>query len=188
MKSLEPKKFLLIGASTGGPAEIEKIILAIPKLHNTTVIVAQHMLADFLPSFSARLAALSKNPLFLALNETKLEENSIYICSTSLRVDMAQKVFIYSQEHNYNPDINVLFDSFVGVGGKICAVILTGIGDDGVRAATKLSELGALVITQDCASAIVDGMPCRARESISNIIVCDTEAIVSQIVRFCESD
>lgn len=188
MKSLEHNKFLLIGASTGGPAEIEKIVIALPVLRNTIVVIAQHMLADFLPSFSTRLATLSKNPLFLALNETKLEDNSIYICGTSLRVDMVHGLFVESYEHRYNPDIDVLFNSFVGIPARICAVILTGIGDDGVCSSAKLSEFGALVITQDSISAIVDGMPCRAREGVSNIIVCGTEALVSQIVRFCESD
>ncbi|MDD2449035.1 MAG: chemotaxis protein CheB, partial [Sulfurimonas sp.] len=50
-----PKKIVLIAASTGGPGQIEKIIKALPKLNDTSIVIAQHMVVGFMDSFAKRL-------------------------------------------------------------------------------------------------------------------------------------
>jgi two-component system chemotaxis response regulator CheB len=62
LKNSTPSKIVLIGASTGGPGQIEKIINALPKLHDTSVIIAQHMALGFMPSFAKRLKENRLNP------------------------------------------------------------------------------------------------------------------------------
>ena len=52
---LNMKKIVLIGASTGGPGQIQKIISSIKTLDNTTVVIAQHMVSGFIESFASRL-------------------------------------------------------------------------------------------------------------------------------------
>ena len=65
-------------------------------------------------------------------------------------------------------------------------MILTGIGDDGVSACKELSLNGASCITESQKSAIVDGMPSRARLFVPNIEVEDINTIVKTISEFCE--
>lgn len=186
-----PKKLVLIGASTGGPGQLEKIVNSLPLLHETAIVIAQHMSMDFIPSFTKRLKELSINNISMVSDNTPVESGNIYLCHgiTSVRKDGYRLQFSVasSQQHKYNPDINAAFHSFVPFSKEIeiLAIILTGIGDDGVEGCKQLSLNGARTITQDEKSAIVDGMPSRARKEIQNIEVADTETIKEKIRSFC---
>ena len=192
MKHLKPKKVVLIGASTGGPGQIHKIIKALPVLKSTTIIVAQHMSDGFLESFMDRLKQYSSNNIELTKNNKVLHSNTIYVCekNISLVKDKNNLVFIENEKmkNSFNPDINLIFNSFTSLSHeiKILSVILTGIGDDGVQACSNLSKNGARCITETSQSAIIDGMPNRARELVSNIEVYDMQEIVKVISGFCE--
>jgi two-component system chemotaxis response regulator CheB len=186
-----PKKIVIIGASTGGPGQIEKIIRSLPILNNTTVIIAQHMSLEFIPSFAKRLQSLSTNSIIMAKDNDAIESTKIYLChgSTSVSMDKDRLLFSIepSQNHKYNPDINTIFNSlaYYTKNIEILGVILTGIGDDGVEGCKQLSLRGAKTITQDSQSAIVDGMPSRARKEIEGIEIGDTLYIKNKIVEFC---
>jgi two-component system chemotaxis response regulator CheB len=185
------KKFVLIGASTGGPGQIEKIITALHPLESTSIVVAQHMVEGFIPSFMNRLKNNSNNPISMADNNTLVEAGSIYICNghTEIIQNMSQLYFthIESPKNSYNPDINLLFNSFAKFTKDIetLGVILTGIGDDGVNGCNALSLNGAKCITED-ESAIVDGMPSRARVIVANIKASNINGIIQTIKDFCE--
>lgn len=184
-------KIVLIGASTGGPGQIEKIIVSLPPLNDTTVIVAQHMAMDFIPSFVKRLQEHSINPIEMAMDKSIVKPAHIYFCHgiTTIKKDSYGLNFNVesSKEHKYNPDINTVFNSFVPFVKDIntLAVILTGIGDDGVDGCKHLSITGAKTITQNEESAIVDGMPSRARKEVPNIEIFDIAGIRDKIKGFC---
>lgn len=186
-----PKKLVVIGASTGGPGHIEKIVKSLPVLRDTVVLIAQHMSMDFIPSFTKRLKELSINTISMAQDGTVIESGNIYLCHgmTSVKKDGYGLKFQVelSQQYKYNPDINTVFNSLVPFAQdiEILGVILTGIGDDGVQGCKELALRGARTITQDENSAIVDGMPSRARKEIQNIEIADTQAIQEKIRSFC---
>lgn len=191
MKHSALKKIVLIGASTGGPGQIEKIIRSLELLDNTTVIIAQHMAIDFIPSFVKRLQEHSINPIEMAMNKSLIKPANIYFCHgmTTIKKDSYGLNFSVesSQEYKYNPDINTVFNSFVQFAKDIdiFAVILTGIGDDGVEGCKQLAMAGARAITQNEESAIVDGMPSRARKEVPNIEISNIETIREKIKGFC---
>ncbi|DAB28113.1 MAG: chemotaxis protein [Sulfurimonas sp. RIFOXYD12_FULL_33_39] len=186
-----PSKIVLIGASTGGPGQIEKIISSLPILRNTSVIIAQHMAMDFIPSFAKRLQEHSLNSVTLANNNTLLESGNVYLCFGSTIIKKNASILNFktspSKAHKYNPDINAIFNSFVlfAKNIEILGVILTGIGDDGVDGCKQLSQAGAKAVTQTESSAIVDGMTARARAEVPNIEVLDIVEIRDKIMRFC---
>ncbi|MDT8339686.1 MAG: CheB methylesterase domain-containing protein [Sulfurimonas sp.] len=186
-----PKKLVVIGASTGGPGQIEKIIKSLPVLRDTVVLIAQHMSMDFIPSFTKRLKELSVNTIGMAQDGTFIESGNIYLCHgmTSVKKDGYGLKFQVelSQQYKYNPDINTVFNSLVPFAQsiEILGVILTGIGDDGVDGCKQLSLSGVRTVTQDEKSAIVDGMPSRARKEIQNIEIADTQTIQEKIRSFC---
>ena len=192
MKHSELKKIVLIGASTGGPGQIEKIVSSLPKLQNTTVIIAQHMVDGFINSFANRLKNSTQNLISVVANNQTLHNANIYLCDgqTQLKQDNYNLTFTHKavQINSYNPDINNLFLSFVDVckDVEILSVILTGIGDDGVNACKELSLNGAQCLTESAHSAIVDGMPSRARLFVPNVEVGDMETIIKKISEFCE--
>ena len=191
MKHSVPRKIVLIGASTGGPKEIEKIVLALPILQDSSVVIGQHMAVGFMSSFAKRLGEHNTHKVVLVEEGTPLETGTIYVCEgrTSVVKNASGNLFSKQplEQHSFNPDINFLFDSFVSLTKecKILCSILTGIGEDGVSATKTLSENGASCITQTSQSAIVDGMPSRARKEIENIRVNTTSEIVDIIKEFC---
>jgi two-component system chemotaxis response regulator CheB len=184
-------KIVLIGASTGGPGQIEKIIKSLPQLSNTTIIIAQHMAMDFIPSFVKRLQEHSINPIEMSMDKSVIKPENIYFCHgiTTIKKDGYGLSFNVesSKEYKYNPDINSVFNSFVPFVKdiNIFAVILTGIGDDGVDGCKNLSIMGARAITQNEESAIVDGMPSRARKEVPNIEISNIDTIREKIKGFC---
>ena len=189
MKSVTLKKIVLIGASTGGPGQIEKIISSLPILRNSSIIIAQHMVVGFLESFASRMQSNAQNNVSVITNKQKLQSNHIYVAEGN--TFLHQNNFLFetslSSNNSYNPNINILFSSFVPLVKEldILCVILTGIGDDGVNACKELSNHGARCITESEKSAIVDGMPNRARSLVDNIEVHDINEIIKIIHEFC---
>ena len=191
MKHLEHKKIVLIGASTGGPGQIEKLIKVLPQLQDTCIIIAQHITKGFTESFANRLNNITINNVFLAKTEDILEIPNIYICCGHTSVIKKNNRLIFQRidtpKNAYNPDINLIFNSFTPFTKEfdILSIILTGIGEDGVEACKELTIRGARSITESSSSAIVDGMPCQARKKIKNIEVCEMENIIHTVKEFC---
>lgn len=192
IKHFIPNKIVLIGASTGGPGQIEKIIKELPILNNSAIIIAQHMSSGFMHSFSKQLQAYNENTILVAQNNEYLEVGKIYTCCGDIKLEKNnQGIFFIKKElsdkTSFNPDINKVFNSFVNISGniEILCVILTGIGRDGVEACQALSLKGCTTITESEESAIVDGMPSKAREEVNGIKIMDIEEIAKKIKGFC---
>jgi two-component system chemotaxis response regulator CheB len=187
-----PRKVVLIGASTGGPNQIERIVKSLSTLNDVSIVIAQHMADGFLQSFAKSLQNNCSNTVSVIDNNELFIPSRIYICSgyTSILKDSNELRFYNNAAHlnGFNPDINAIFNSFVPLCKHIetMCVILTGIGDDGVSATAELSLNGARCITEDQESAIVDGMPSRARASVANIEVHSLDKIIKIISEFCE--
>ena len=190
MKSVTLRKIVLIGASTGGPGQIQKIIKSLPILQDASVVIAQHMVEGFLESFASRLQESTKNRVSVIQNNQNLESSMIYVAEGISSLKMQTRVFetLKSPHNMYNPDINSLFNSFAGLAKEtdMLCVILTGIGDDGIEASINLRNSGANCITESQESAIVDGMPNRAREFVPDIGVYEMDEIVKKISEFCD--
>jgi two-component system chemotaxis response regulator CheB len=190
LKRSELNKIILIGASTGGPGEIQKIVQSLPDLNNTAIVIAQHMAKEFIYSFMNRLKEHTKNSLSMAESKQILLSGHIYLCDGETKVinDSGHLVFssLPSQQESYNPNINVLFHSLAPFATKvkILSIILTGIGDDGVDGCRELSLNGSTCLTQTQESAIVDGMTSRARESVPNIQALSMQEIIETIKEF----
>ncbi len=190
LKRSAPSQIVLIGASTGGPGQIQKIITALPELQETSVIIAQHMAKEFIPSFAKRLQEHSTNPIEIAEHGKNICTGHIYLCNgyTEVAKHDLQLQFIQnsSPEHAYNPDIDLLFNSMVPFVKDLTllGIILTGIGEDGVGGCKNLNEHNARCLTESEQSAIVDGMPGRARECVPGIEVLHMSDIIQVIKEF----
>ena len=191
LNSLELKKVVLIAASTGGPGQVQKILMALPTLRDTAVIIAQHMASDFMSSYAKRSEELTKNRLLLVRERMLLEAGVVYILQGEMELLKSEKSYYFAQKEShgslYNPNIDLFFHSltsFVGEFEMLC-VILTGIGSDGILGCKRLAQLGVSSLTESATSAIVDGMPSRARESVPNIKVLEMSSIVEEVGRFC---
>ncbi|MDD2566719.1 MAG: CheB methylesterase domain-containing protein [Thiovulaceae bacterium] len=190
MKYLEPKKLILIGASTGGPAHIEKIATVLPENFGASIVVAQHMGNEFIPSFAKRLNERSKLTVSQAREGDTLHAGCLYIVSEHAEIIQNGEHLTFCIKTNphahFNPDINTLFLSAAHFVGRceILAFILTGIGDDGVDGCVRLEQEGARCIAESEKTAVVYGMPARAKERGANIHAKDLHEIIEIIKQF----
>lgn len=192
LKHSVPRKIVLIGASTGGPGQIQKIISSLPLLNNTSIVIAQHMVVGFLSSFASRLHKISDNTIQIIENNDIFESAKIYVAKGKTKLNIEGHKLQFTQvmpnENEYNPDINILFNSFSPLCKEVdvLTIILTGIGDDGVQASKILVENGSRFLTETSESAIVDGMPSRARLLVPNAQSYSIERIIKVVEEFCE--
>lgn len=183
---------MLIGASTGGPAHIEKILSSLEDPLPFSIVIAQHMGEEFLPSFVKRLSLKTNHNIMLCEDGQTLMQGCVYIATNKASIykdskDLKFRV-VRSEKAHFNPEINHLFSSASEFTStyKFLPILLTGIGDDGVQGCQLLAQHGVQCIAESEKTAIVYGIPARAKESVINIDVLDLDKIIEAIQIFGE--
>ncbi len=161
---------IAIGASTGGPAALEKILTDIPADFNAAVVIVQHVDVRFSESMADTLGRRSALKLEVAREGRRPEAGTVMIAATNdhLILTPARKLSYTPDplETPFRPSIDVFFDSVnMHWPGEAIAVLLTGMGRDGARGMQTLRESGRHTIAQDEGSSVVYGMP-KAAASI----------------------
>lgn len=158
---------VLIGASTGGPEALSKIIPALPAVFPLPVLIVIHMPESFIRSLVTVLNRESELNVKEAVQGEELQAGNVYIAPGGKHTQLVGKKGVYyvdivdgEQVHNCKPSVDVLFSSAVKhVKDKAIAVLLTGMGEDGAAGMKMLSDQGSLTIAQDKESSVVWGMP-----------------------------
>lgn len=162
-----PYQVIVMGASTGGTNALESILLKLPENLPIPIIVIQHIPYEFGHSFARRLNELSDIPVKIARNQEVLIGNTIYILPSDCNMKLVKKedkiTFGINRMHfeAYNfPSIDSMFVSTEEVfKEKIIAVLLTGMGRDGVMGMEKIYDTGGFTIAQDEETSVIFGMP-----------------------------
>ena len=181
---------MLIAASTGGPAPLEAIVSSINPSFNATIIIAQHMGDEFIPSFTHRLEQKSPIPLLQSSDNLEIKNSTIYVVSKDSTIQTTSRGVYFSVKNNttsrFNPDIDTLFLSAVDLTPKydFLTVILSGIGHDGVNGAVALAQKGVKCLAANMDSCVVYGMSARASERVSGVEVLSLESIIKKILSF----
>ncbi len=182
---------LLIGVSTGGPNALAEVIPMLPRDFPLPVFIVQHMPPMFTRLLAERLNAQSKLKVVEGQPGMVASPGTVYIApgdyhmrvvrsGNNVMLQMNQEAL----ENSCRPAVDVLFRSACEVyGGAAISVILTGMGQDGMRGVEQLRALGSYVIAQDEASSVVWGMPGFVVRSGLADAVCDLRAIVPEILR-----
>ena len=165
-----PFHLVVIGASTGGPPAIERLLEELGGPPAVPVMIVQHMPAGFTTAFAQRLNARLPFPVHEVVHNQPLAAGSVYIASAGmhLRVRAERERLTASlaryPETQHRPAVDVLFRSALALAPRVIGVLLTGMGDDGARGLLELSQRGALTIAEDESSCVVYGMPRAAME------------------------
>lgn len=175
-KSGKSHSIVAIGSSTGGPVALQQIIPNLPKLP-VPVVIVQHMPASFTATFAARMDSMSQLHVVEATDGDILEAGTCYIAPGGKqmifeKVGVKTRIRIISDTGRvaYNPCVDVSFASLCQIyGGKVLAMILTGMGSDGCEGCTLLKRKGAVVWAQNEETCVVYGMP----QAIVNANVAD---------------
>lgn len=156
-----------LGISTGGPNALAEILPLLPKDFPVPFLIVQHMPPIFTKFLSDRLASKCAMKVSEALPGDILEAGHIYIAPGDHhlaveRADNGVRVRIHQEapENSCRPSVDVLFRSVAKVyGSQSLAVIMTGMGQDGLRGCEQIKQAGGQVVAQDEASSVVWGMP-----------------------------
>lgn len=160
-------KLVAIGVSTGGPTALSTILPEFPPSFPLPILVVQHMP----PLFTRLLAERLQSACALTVAEAKQAEpitrGRILIAPGDYHMKVranGDEIHAFLDQsppqNSCRPAVDALFMSIGEIyGGAVIAVVLTGMGQDGLRGAQILRARGATVLAQDEASSVVWGMP-----------------------------
>jgi len=156
-----------IGASTGGPAALQKVLSGIPGDFPVPLLVVQHIAPGFLQGLAAWLGQACGLPVHIATQGERLQLGHVYLAPDGFHLGVSEGGRIAlsrsEPEHNLRPAVSYLFRSVVDVfGEKAVGVLLTGMGKDGGEELKRMRERGAVTLAQDRESSVVHGMPGEA--------------------------
>lgn len=165
--SMRAPKVLLIGSSTGGPQALMKFFAGFKKAPNVPILITQHMPATFTAILADHLSQSTGWKAQEGKNGMEPQPGEIYIAPGGKHMEIEEKdgkVLIRltddPPENFCRPAVDPLFRSAVKIfGERILAVILTGMGHDGLKGSRDITREGATLLAQDEATSVVWGMP-----------------------------
>jgi two-component system chemotaxis response regulator CheB len=184
-------KVVVIGVSTGGPTALGAILPELPAGFPLPVLVVQHMPPLFTRLLAERLHSACRLPVEEARQGERVEAGKVLIAPGDFHLKVAfnggaVRVCLDQSppQNSCRPAVDALFSS-VGeaYGGAVIAVILTGMGQDGLRGVEILRAQGASVLAQDEASSVVWGMPGAVVNAGLADRVLPLEQVVPEILR-----
>jgi len=187
---------VIIGASTGGPATLEEILPKLPADFPVPIIIAQHMPAGFTRSFAQRMNNICALEVVEVIKPIPVDPGFIYIGMGGTDVvvtNRSGRLTVLprpeSREHLWHPSVELLGRSVLEhcEAEHVIAVLLTGMGNDGADAFTKIKKKGGRTIAESEDSAVVFGMPKELIENNGATLVLPFSKIANQLMRWvCE--
>jgi len=189
-------RVVVIGVSTGGPTALGSILPDLPAGFSLPVLVVQHMPPLFTKLLAERLHLTCQLPVEEASQGSPVEPGKILIAPGDFHFKVASngaglRVLLDQSppQNSCRPAVDALFASVGEVyGGAAVAVILTGMGHDGLRGTEILKAQGASVLAQDEASSVVWGMPGAVVNAGLADRVLPLNQVVPEILRITNGD
>lgn len=167
LPNIAKPKAILIGASTGGIPSIQEFLEYLSDDVSAPIFIAQHLPAAFISYFARQLGAMGNRKIISVDNETIISDNNIYLAPGDHHIILkycykghyAAPLEIYEHSH-YKPSVDALFHSAASAyGDKALAILMSGMGHDGLSGARNLFDKKSHIWAQDKKSSVVWGMP-----------------------------
>lgn len=184
-------KCVCIGVSTGGPQALGVVMQGLPGDLPVPIFIVQHMPPVFTKSLADHLNRSGKIRVTEAVDGEVAINGKVYIAPGGKHMKVEKtplgfKVRITNDAPigSCKPSVDYLFNSVDDcVGGEALAIILTGMGSDGLAGCKRLHSSGARVIAQDADSCVVYGMPRQIAENNLAHEVLPLNAVASRITQ-----
>lgn len=158
---------IAIGSSTGGPQALLALLKDFDRGNQLPIVITQHMPPTFTTILAEHISRASGRPCVEATDGLRIENGRIYLAPGNwhmlVEVEGNGKVLRLNQNPPVNfcrPAVDPMFASAaVAYEGHVLAIVLTGMGQDGLNGGRKVVEYGGTVIAQDEATSVVWGMP-----------------------------
>jgi len=192
------RNVLAIGASTGGPRALEKLISSLPAEIPAAVLIVQHMPPGFTASLSKRLDEKSALRVKEAHEGDRAEEGTVLIAPGNYHMEIVRNkvngleeeavhLSCGPKELGSRPSVNVLFRSVAMVyGPRVISLVLTGMNCDGADGAEEIKKMGGKVIAEARSSCVVYGMPGEIiRRNLADLVL-PLDKMAEEIIRIVE--
>ncbi len=180
-KAFSPVEIVVIGLSTGGPSALEQLLPKLPKDFPVPVMIVQHMPKLFTGPLAERLNNCCALRVEQAYDNATIRPGTVWLAPGDSHMEVAPRramlgdgdrdseacsarVRLHQQEplNHCRPSVDYLFFSAVRIyGAGTLALVMTGMGADGLNGARAVHEGGGMVLAQDEATSAVWGMPGR---------------------------
>ncbi len=185
-------EILAIGVSTGGPKALEIFFSKLKKDLNVPIVIVQHMPSYYTSLLATRLTQETGHLFFEGYDGAMLTPGKIWIAPgdyhmTVRKIGRSAKIFLNQDEpeNSCRPSVDVLFRSVaLEYAGKSLAVILTGMGQDGLIGCNAIKKSGGRIIIQNKETCAVWGMPKAVFEAGIADDVLPLEKIPAEINNF----
>ncbi|MEJ1464885.1 MAG: chemotaxis response regulator protein-glutamate methylesterase [Candidatus Sedimenticola sp. (ex Thyasira tokunagai)] len=160
-------KLVAIGASTGGPVAIKQLLSALAVNFPLPILIVVHMPASFTAAFAERLNQQCRISVKEAAEGDILKPSHAYLAPGGMQMILERygsRTIIRVKENTdglvYKPSVDISLGSAARIyPDSILAIVLTGMGADGMLAAKLLKQGGSTIWSQSEESCVVFGMP-----------------------------
>lgn len=183
-----------IGVSTGGPNALMQVLPQIPKTFPVPIVIVQHMPPLFTKHLADRLNHLSAIEVVEGKPGDPLRAGTAYIAPGDWHMVVKQagiqpqlEMHQAPPENSCRPAADVLFRSVAQIyGAHALAVVLTGMGHDGLQGAESIRKAGGRILAQDEASSVVWGMPRAIVDAGLADQILPLDAVAQQLCVACQ--
>jgi two-component system chemotaxis response regulator CheB len=164
---------LVIGASTGGPQAVTRLLTALPKAFPVPIAVVLHMPAGYTAAFAERLDGDCALDVVEARHNFVVSPGCVVVARAGMHLKLGRSALgcqalldVRPLEGSHRPSVDVLFTSASqGWGAAVLGVVLTGMGNDGLEGSRAIHATGGRVLTEAESSCVVYGMPRAVAEA-----------------------
>jgi len=162
-------EIVVIGVSTGGPSALEEMLPQLAQDFPVPVMIVQHMPKLFTGELAERLNRICALRVREACHGVEIRPGTIWIAPGDAHMEVygaGRRAIVRLHQapplNSCKPSADYLFDSAANMyGAGALALVMTGMGSDGLNGARHVHEVGGVVLTQDRATSAVWGMPGR---------------------------
>jgi two-component system chemotaxis response regulator CheB len=184
------KRVLVIGASTGGPQAVTRLLKQLPAEFPLPVAIVVHMPPGYTRAFAERLNEQCALEVVEASDDLVLRPGLVVLARAGIHLKLVRegdrfrtRLDVRPVGAPHSPSVNALFESVAGGGSDVIGVVLTGMGDDGTVGAGTIHKAGGTILTETEASCVVYGMPRSVVEAGFSDEAVAIDAMVEAIVR-----
>ena len=184
---------IAIASSTGGPRALIEVLGGLSErfLSNNIIIITQHIRDNFIDLLVSNLNGIGKLNCKRAEDNEELKRGIIYLApgDAHLEINSVQGKLVTHlsdapPENFCRPSADPMFNSLAKISIKTLAIILTGIGADGLKGAISLAEKNNIIIAQDRDTSVVWGMP----GAVANAGICSAVLPLYKIASYIEKE
>ncbi len=183
--ALRALRGLAIGSSTGGPQAVMSLLSQLGPRPPYPIFVVQHMPPGFTRAFADQIAHSTGHRAVEAEDRMTVADGHLYVAPGDFHMRLKREAnhFLITLDrspplHFCRPAVDAFLESAAPLLGRgLCAVILTGMGQDGLRGCELVTQHGGVVLAQDEASSVVWGMPGAVVQKGLAALVADPETL-----------